>query len=346
MTVTATISTKDRYFTTLPLAIQAICTQTVTPNKFVLFDDGEHRDLRGVSPYTHLFRLLDTKKIGWEVVFGNRTGQVTNHQLALDRADTDFIWRLDDDNVPEPTCLEHLLGVMRDQPTCGAVGGLVIDPSSVGPRPSFLTSKIEDILCPFNLQWYDWRGAPEIVDHLYSTFLYRVEAGRKAGGYCRELSPVGHREETMFSHAIQRAGYKLVVEPQARTWHMREGSGGIRSYNDGSLWAHDEAVFLRKLGEWGVKLTEFKFVVLDNGIGDHIVFKSILPKILAKNSGARTVVACCYPEVFKGVDGITLVSIADAKAAFKNLDQWNVYKWCAERDWKRPLAEAFEGMYL
>ena len=192
MDVTATISTKDRSFTTLPLAIAGICAQTVRPKQLVIFNDGEWKDLREESPYVHLFPLLQSRGINWFYLPGGRIGQVANHQTALDRADTDLIWRLDDDNVPDPDCLKNLLKVMED-PSIGAAGGLVHDPKSVSPRPSFVTGKIEDILNPFNLQWYQWAGAPEEVDHLYSTFLYRVDAARKAGGYGRTLSPVGHR---------------------------------------------------------------------------------------------------------------------------------------------------------
>jgi hypothetical protein len=345
VTVTACISTKDRYFSTLPLAIAGICAQTVRPKQLVIFDDGEMKDLRGVSPYIHLFPLLMSKGIQWFHLPGGRVGQVKNHQTALDQADTTFVWRLDDDNAPEPDCLEKLLKVMED-PSIGAVGGLVHDPKSVSPRPSFITGKIEDIYSPFNLQWYQWTGAPEEVDHLYSTFLYRVEAGRKAGGYSKLLSPVGHREETMFSHGIKRAGFKLLVTPDALTWHFREGTGGIRSYTDGSLWARDEQIFKAKLIEWGVLPKEYKFVVLENGLGDHFMFKSILPDLIEKNLGKRVVIANCYPEVFNDVNGVTMASIADAKAAFGSLDQWDMYRWCEERSWKKSFVEAFRQRYL
>lgn len=346
MTVTAVISTKGRAFTTLPLAILGICNQTVRPKQLVIFDDNEEmKDLRGVSPYSHLFPLLMEKGIQWFHLPGGRIGQVANHAMALERADTAFLWRMDDDNSPDPYCLEKLLELMKDL-AVGAVSGLVHDPKCVSPRPSFITGEIEDIYNPFNVAWYQWTGAPEEVDHLYSTFLYRVEAAKKAGGYSKVLSPVGHREETMFSHEIKRAGYKLLVTPDALTWHFREGTGGIRSYTDGSLWARDEQVFRSKLAEWGVTPREYKFVVLNNGVGDHFMFKSILPELIARNIGKRIVLAVCYPEVFEDCGGVTLASIADAGAAFGNLDSWNIYKWCEERQWKGRMTDAYREMYF
>lgn len=346
MTVTASISTKDRYFSTLPLALAAIAAQTVKPKQLVIFDDGEFKDLRELSPYCHLFPLLMSLGIHWYHLPGQRRGQVANHQTTLDQADTPYVWRLDDDNVPHPRCLENLLKRIDGVPSVGAVGGLIHDPRSVSPRPSFITGKIEEILNPFNLSWYQWSGPAEEVDHLYSTFLYRVEAAKKAGGYCQTLSPVGHREETMFSHEIKRAGYKLLITPDALTWHFREGKGGIRSYTDGSLWAHDEQIFLGKLKDWGVSPKEYKVIVLDNGIGDHFMFKDVLPQIVSTNEGKKIILATCYPEVFKDVAGIQQCSIADAKAAFGNLEQWDIYRWCEEHNWKGPFADAYRAMYL
>jgi hypothetical protein len=150
----------------------------------------------------------------------------------------------------------------------------------------------------------------------------------------------------MFSHEIKRAGYKLLITPEAKTMHFREGKGGIRSYTDGSLWAHDEQVFLGKLKEWGVTPREYKMVVLNSGLGDHFMFKSILPELMEKNKDKKIVIANCYPEVFKDVEGVEMASIADAIAAFQNLDQWDVYRWCEERNWKKHLVEAFKAMYL
>jgi hypothetical protein len=342
--VTATVSTKNRHGSTLPLTIQAILSQTVPPKQLVVFDDNDQfTDPNGNAALRHLLQLSMAKGVMWYWLPGQRKGQVANHETALRTTETDYVWRSDDDNIPEPDCLEKLLEAMGGN-NVGAVGGLVLDPNHVGPKPSFVSGKIEDIYCPMNLQWFDWSGAAMEVDHLYSTFLYRVEAGKKAGGYSKELSVIGHREETMFTHSIKRAGYRLLVTPKAVTWHLREETGGIRSYKDPSFWERDEVVFLKKLAEWGVKPRTFKIIVLDCGIGDHIVARSVMPQIIAKHAGARIVLAVCYPEFFSDLEGVTLATIADAKAAFGNLDNFSVYAWCEAHGWKRPLAEAFLEM--
>ena len=98
--------------------------------------------------------------------------------------------------------------------------------------------------------------------------------------------------------------------------------------------------------EWGVAPREFKVVVLDNGLGDHFIFKSILPDLVSRNPGKLIIVANCFPDVLKDVAGITMASIADARAAFGNLEQWNIYRWCDDRGWRRGLSDAFREMYL
>lgn len=344
--VTIGLSTKDRYFSTLPLAIAAITQQTVLPDKLYIFDDGEHKDIRPCTPYNSLFKMLTHKGIDWEWLWAPRMGQVRNHQDALDRAKTPFVWRLDDDNLPEPRVLETLLEKMKD-PEIGAAGGLVIFPTGMSPRPKELSGRMEDIFHPFgNIQWTSWDGPDEEVDHLYSTFLYRVDAARKAGGYPKDLSVIGHHEETTFSHMIKRAGYKLIVTPKTITWHLRDEQGGIRTFKDPSLWAADSTKFLGRLMSWGITPKAFEVAVLDNGIGDHIVFrKAVLPDFRKKHAGKRLILAVCYPEVFEGEEDVALASISEAKAAFGSIEKWSVYVWAHNHGWKGPLEQAFRGLY-
>jgi len=343
--VTAMISTKDRFFTTLPMAISSVATQTVRPKKLLIFDDSEkHEDLRQVSPYDQLFRLLDAKGIEWEVRFGHGVGQVANHQNTLESATTEFVWRLDDDNVAEPDALAGLLGSMKAD--VGAVGGLVLHPPHIMFLSKEVGNKIEDIYDGRNAQWFHHpkRELME-VDHLYSTFLYRREAGIKAGGYCKELSPAGHREETMFTYSLKKAGYRVLVNPNAVTWHLKASTGGIRGYQPQN-WEKDEHVFSKFLAKHGIHPRQTKWIVLDNGLGDHLMFKQILPEIKKKYANDRLVFAVCYPEVFEN-EGVDLISIGEAMATLgTNLDQYNIYKWCIDHQWKTSMVDAFRSMYL
>lgn len=338
--VTATISTRDRYFTTLPETLIALCNQTVKPEVVVVYDDGEQKDLRNEPLYQNIFALLQASGIQWHMRFGARKGQVDNHQRALSETTTEFIWRLDDDNVPKPDCLEKLLQHM-DDPQVGAVAGLVVDPKNGFNTCGIASNKIEDIYLGLNQQWFQMNEVQE-VDHLYSSFLFRKDAGKH--GYCKELSKVGHREETIFSYEMKRAGWKLLVEPKAFTWHLRFPTGGIRSENDHQLWAHDEQIFTRKLVEWEIVPKSYKLVILDCGLGDHLIFSMILPEMHKKYPDI--IVAACFPEVFEDDKNIKLISIADSHYLMDDIGKLNVYKWMWDNKWAGTLEDAYRGLYL
>jgi GT2 family glycosyltransferase len=341
--VTAVISTRDRYFTTLPGCLISIALQTRKPNYLIIYDDGEHKDLREDPLYKNIFSLLSSVGITWEVAFGDGTGQVKNHQRSIGQVKTEWIWRIDDDNVIEPDVLEKLLKTASDNDgkmkCVGAVAGLVLDPKHTRTSNALASNKIEDIYIGLNEQWFNFSGVKE-VDHLYSTFIYRKDAAKH--GYCWELSRIGHREETIFTYEMKRAGWRLLIDPSVITWHLRYESGGIRSEKDHSMWASDDAIFARKLNEWGVSVSKTKLIVLDSGLGDHLIFKKVLPKIKKKHK--NLIMAICYPEVFKEETDIKFISIADAKMA-GSIDRYSVYKFMWDLNWKESMEKAYEAMY-
>ena len=258
----------------------------------------------------------------------------------MDTCKTEWLWRLDDDNYAEPTALEEMLRCGEDA-TVGAVGGVVLHPHYNIIKPNFATSQIEGVFNYSNIQWYRHEGRTS-VDHLYSTFIYRKNAS--SHGYCKELSPVGHHEETLFTYEMKRAGWKIMVEPRAITWHLRDDQGGIRAIQyrgKEDMWGHDDMVFKRKLEEYGVDMKLVKLVVLNNGLGDHLAFKSILPEM--KKAHPELVLAVCYKEAFKGAD-VKLISIADAKL-MDNIDKYDIYKWMWDKNWKRSIVDAYRVMY-
>jgi hypothetical protein len=56
--------------------------------------------------------------------------------------------------------------------------------------------------------------------------------------------------------------------------------------------------------------------------------------------------AVCYTEVFEEEKDIKFISIGEAKMFFgKNVDNFNTYKWMWDRNWNKPLEEAFIEQY-
>jgi hypothetical protein len=340
--ITCVVSTKDRYFSTLPLTLIAICNQTYKPKRLLIYDDSKNKkDLRGEFIHNNIFSLISFYGIAWEVIYSNEEGQVANHIKSLAKSETDLIWRIDDDEIPEPTVLERLLKNIK--PDVGAVGGLIIPSNNIKPLPSIASNKIEDIYLLLNEQWYVHPDNSPVkeVDHLYSSFIYR----KSIADYCSDLSVVGHREESILTYSMKKKGYKILIDPSARTWHLRNPEGGIRSDKDINDFARDEHIFQKKMSLWGVKTNEYKFVVLENGIGDHFAFKSILPEFLKKYSNEKKVFCTTYPMIFEDIPDIKQASIADAKISFDNIDKYGIYKWMIDHNWQESIVKAYAKMY-
>ena len=321
--VLCSISTRGRYHTTLPLALQAIIYQTRPPDKVVIFDDNDDpQDMRQELIYSHYFQIMDAKGIHWEWRYAGKKGQHHNHQIA-NRMGYKWVWRVDDDAIPEPDVLQTLLVYAEENDDVGAVGGSVFTMPCDTKKPNFATGRIDLIDSEPNVQW----GAIEItkfVEHLHCTFLYRAGIH----DYNTELSRVAHREETLFTYGLHQRGYKILVVPYAVTWHLKNPQGGIRAETNAALYEHDERIFRNILAARGKTI-----VVLNCGMGDHVVFSHVLPKI--RNPWVFT----CYPEIVPGQ------SIAEAQQLFGSLEQFNVYAWMDKNNWTQSIQSAFERMY-
>lgn len=320
--VLCSIGTRGRYDTTLPLALAAIINQTKIPDKLIIFDDNdEPRDVREELIYKNLFQMMEIKNIEWEWVFSHKKGTHWNHQTA-NIMGYKWVWRVDDDCIPEPNVLRTLLSyaIRKD---AGAVGGSILTPplEFEGYNSS---GKIDDLGLQPNVQWKTITKEQQ-VESLHCSFVYRAGVY----DYNTGLSRIGHREETLFTFGLHQRGYKLFVIPNAITWHLRNPEGGIRSETDQSLYTHDEQIFQNFM-----QYRDHTIVVLNCGLGDHIVFSKILPEI--KNP----LIFSCYPDIVPGH------AIAHAEKGFGNLDQWNIYLKMSQWEWKGSLENAFRKLYL
>jgi len=305
------------------MALLSIINQTRKPDHIRIYDDNkEPRDLRTVEQYDYLFKLMDQKGIEWDYVFALKKGAHHSHEMA-NMSGYDAAWFIDDDCVAEPTCLEFLEKELISG--VGAVGGLILQPPA-GPLPRDAKNKIYDMFAP-NIQWFKWSGNPREVEHIYSSFLYRCNIAH----HDLRLSSVVFRGETMFTHSLYLKRYKLIITPDAITWHF-QSVGGIHSQQKIDEWNHDEQIFRQWLDF--IKLKK-KIYVLNNGVGDHYMFRqAITPE---KNS----ILAVCYPEVFPEYK---CISIADA-STYVDLKDYDVYAWCDRNHWKGHLKDAFIKLY-
>ena len=246
MKLLCTISTRGRYNTTLPLAIQAVAMQTAKIDRLIIFDDNEFvMDLTRIFVYQRLFQILESKGIEVMVMPGCRKGQQHNHQLA-NKAGYDWVWRIDDDTIPEPNVLSSLLAFTSVE-NVGAIGGSVLIPGMPLVPSHTGSSLIADIHSKHNSQWGLLDGT-EKADHLHCSFLYRAGVV----DYELSLSRIGQREETIFTHELHRKGYHIVLTPCV-TWHLEILIGGRR---DGradvlrELFDQDEQFFKERIKRW------------------------------------------------------------------------------------------------
>ena len=319
--VLCSIATRGRYQTTLPLALNAIINQTKLPDKLVIFDDNdEPEDVRNNNIYQHLFSIMNYKGIKWEWVYAAKKGQHHIHQSA-NRMGYDWVWRVDDDAIPEPNVLAELYSWIDKD--VGAIGGAILT-LPINPDTSKNTGKIEDIDKEPNIQWAEIKKLKE-VEHLHCSFLYRAGVH----DYNLGLSRVAHREETLFTYGLYLKGYTILAAPHANTWHLKNPQGGIRSESNQQLYHHDELIFRNTLA-----YKDKKIVVLNVGMGDHIVFKNVLKDI------TNAEVFTCFPDIVPGRP------ISEAMSLFGDIDQWSIYKKMAEWNWTDSLEKAFRKLYL
>lgn len=333
--VTVVIPTKNRY-DSLDKTLLSIALQTVKPLEVIIFDDSEKpTDIRNILHYEYILRLLNEYGIEWIVLPGQRKGQHYSHEHAQEIGKGDFIFRIDDDEVAEPDVLERLLASMKEG--VGAVAPAVLLPNPT-PLPTGMKNTMS--MLHSNVQWFKHTGIEE-QEHLYSCFLYR----KNIAHYELTLSPKAHREETIFSHRIKRAGYKLLVDFDAKVWHHRQHGGGIRSDNREQDYHHDEDIFQNHLRQWGIDKGEsLKHIVLEGGLGDHYALKSILPEIREKYK--HICVFSSFPDVFHDEKDLIIKSIAEAKLLFGDIGKFNIYRHMDLQRQKTTLIDAYRELYL
>jgi hypothetical protein len=103
------------------------------------------------------------------------------------------------------------------------------------------------------------------------------------------------------------------------------------------------------MNEWKIKTNTNKshLILLNSGMGDHLMFKQILPEVKAKYPDL--ILSVCYNEVFEDC-GVKLISIQDGinqlASQGRSPDEFDLYKWCWQNNWKGHFIDAMRQMYL
>jgi len=266
--ITVGIPTKDRGIE-LAILLQSLSVQTYQNFDVLINDDGLSGIIYNNTTIQGLINLLRQQGHDVTIMKGQTLGPHIAGQAILDNAKTELILRVDDDVALEPQCLENLIKpFIKDNARKVAAVGLIL----LNPHEDLNRQQMD--LESFNRQHKQglgkvfWINENQLflsgmlsinrlpveeeveVEHLYSGFMYRKSVGKEIGGYPLNLSKVGHREETIFTYSMFKAGYKLYVHPKAISYHYHPMFGGIREtagqMHKEELWKHDEEIF----NEW------------------------------------------------------------------------------------------------
>lgn len=248
--ITVLVTTCDRYQTLLPLCLLSIVNQTYKPNRIVLVDDNLNKEFYNHEILRNVLTVMKYRNIEFQYLYGESKGCSYALQRGLDVIDSGWILKVDDDNILEPNVIE--LYVQNISEEIGAMGGLILDNKSFLRKQEFqsIYNQIGDLYSKINIQMVA-NQTPEIkeVEHIYSNYFFRKDV---APDQCLKLTPSCHREDTIFTHEIFRKGYRLIVIPQSKTYHMNYDDTVGDNKHGKSNMNNNEFVFIEKLKEWDI----------------------------------------------------------------------------------------------
>jgi glycosyltransferase involved in cell wall biosynthesis len=256
--VDVVIPTRDRR-PFLCAALSSLACQSCGMWNLVLVCDDEDESMLSNRAVQGVIQGMRLENHRVTLVRGGRRGPHFAHARALEVCQSDLVMRIDDDCTMHPDCLDKLRRVFVEDSECmlAAAGPLVLDPfrgadglkaptgyremdaysgRAVNPKPDLQThTGCGD-------------GFDIAVEHLYSSFMFRRPCATAVGGYCLDYSQAGFREETDLTCRMGMAGWRLLVIPSAKVYHLSSPSGGVRSVHGDS--AGDDRIYRDRFVSW------------------------------------------------------------------------------------------------
>lgn len=229
--------------------LHALRFQTYRNWDLTIIDDNLDERMPRDFSIVETLKLIEKEGHRWKMWRGPRQGPPISHNRVLYGTEHEWILIIGDDNIPEPTYIEELVNALQGD-NIAAVGGITLHNETYfhAYTKKEIEHRKESIFTP--IQWKRHQDK-SIKDskHLYGGFLYRTDIGIAIGGFPRNLSNVGYREETDFTYRLHLSGFKMYVVPKAFQFHYRAPNGGIRcpEWMKKELYESDEKKFKEKL---------------------------------------------------------------------------------------------------
>ena len=263
--------------------------------------------------------------------------------------------RVDDDDAYEPDVIEKMLAKMEEgydavAPYCP------FNEQGKTPVPFYAKAKINDYFYHYSPQLY-YSDEDIEVEHFNNTFMFDVKKVKDNNiMYPKGLSPVGHREETRFSHDMFRAGMKMCVVGGTVAWHYKYPGGGIRQNAYGFFWEADDREYYRYLYGLGYKDTREDTipVVLGHGYGDTIMFMNVIDELASVHKDKMIVVGTAFKEVFdfhrieEKYSNIKVLHINEVLGVIYEgrIKGDPIYNWMNRNQWTGHIIDAYREIYI
>ena len=238
----------------IPMMLQALRTQDYVHWDLTIVDDNDPPLLRDNLVVQRMLWLLEMEGHRWRVLRGVRQGPHYAHNVTLVSAEHDWVLRIDDDLVPQPTFISTLVETTTHYEKAlpvGAIGGVYPEVASGDRTGHQMSDQVRAALpqfAPFESveQRFLLPGEKaRLVKALYSSFLYDRVALEAAGGFSLAFSRRGEKEETDATLRLFMRGAGVILEPKAQAWHLAAPAGGARmtSQEQQPFIERDNAVF-------------------------------------------------------------------------------------------------------
>lgn len=140
--------------------------------------------------------------------------------VGIERAKSigpDYVWVFNNDVVTMPDCLEKLVEIMDKHPDVGVAGPMVLDFKTgkiahAGYRISLMTGRMTELAAP-----PDSIGFYQVDSAFGCSNLIRMKVVEQIGGFDPGFNV--YFDETDFNVRAGRAGWKVIVAPEARVYH-------------------------------------------------------------------------------------------------------------------------------